>query len=262
MHDLAFADSARPTRVVCLRLLLKPYALGHELLLWKQSNPLLISTREYFNSLPIKAQMMWLMRAVLVCYRDWDKNQHPDRWIRLWGWSNRNTDWPAAIAEFRNYLTEGRSFVPTLSSQVPEDVEAYEIANAGEKLEGGRALGSPMLAQLVNFASSLKLEAFGVSSIWDFPFSIAGNLYFAQLESAGAMHVENHREAEERATMANHRSAVEKEKAAARLAWKSSGSDEARMEAIKQHPRILDLFPDAEALQAKLSTLNPQPSID
>jgi hypothetical protein len=258
VHDLAFADSARPVRVVCLRLLLKPYSIGHEILLWRSRNPLLIFTREYFNSLPFPEQCQWLKRAVLICCRDWTQNQYTARNVRLWEIFNWNVNWPLAIAEFRNYLDEGRATIPCLSSLVPEDREAYEIANGGESLEGGRPQGGPMAAQLFNYSNNARLHlVFDDRSLWsklfgspftpfDVPFSIAANLYFAQLENEGALKIENFREADERAAMQKHRADVAVEKKAATEAWTKCTTDPERVEAIKTHPRILDLFPESE----------------
>jgi len=210
MHDLAFADAARPSRVVCLRLLLQPYSVGHELLLWQARNPLLLSSQEDFDKLPTAQQIFALVRAVSICSRNWSENQKPERWVRLWGWLIRKTDWPVAIAEFRNYLREGRSLVPCLISEKKDDREAYEMAN-GEELNGkGRALGAPFLAQTMLFcASTLGMP---LESIYDAPFALCGNLYFTQLESEGRVNIENVTESKYKQEMAEHRASIAAEK--------------------------------------------------
>lgn len=217
MHDLAFADSTRPTRVVCLRLPLLPYSLGHELLLWQQRNPLLLLSRDDFNALPTQEQIQSLIRAVLTCYRDWNGNHKPERWLGLWGWLIRNTDWPVAIAEFRNYLESGRALLPTLSASNPRDAEAFEIANGEDAAVKGRALGAPFLSQLLLFTvNSLRTP---IPAAYDLPFAVVGNLYFTQLESEGRLNIENQKESEIRQEMEAHRKAVEQEE----LEAKSNG---------------------------------------
>lgn len=211
MHDLAFADSARPSRVVCLRLLLLPYSLGHEVLLWQSRNPLLVLDREDFNGLPANEQILSLVRAVSICSRNWSENQKPERWVRLWGFTIRKTDWPVAIADFRNYLDAGRSMLKTLSSAIPEDAEAYKIANNDQPIDaGGRSLGAPFASQLLVFAvDKLKLP---LAEAWDAPFALLGNLYLTHLESEGRLYIENHREAQVRAEMAEHYAAIQRER--------------------------------------------------
>lgn len=214
-HDLAFADAARPSRVVCLRLLLKPYSIGHELLLWRARNPLLLATQQEFNELPVAEQIHSLFRAVSICSRDWFGNQKPEKWVRLWGWTVRNTDWLLAIADFRNYLASGRAMLPVLSASIPEDVEAYEISNNDEKLGGGgRALGAPFIPQLIIFlASVLRIEH---DKLWDYPYALAANLYFTHLENEGRLNIENYKETEIKREMAGHKAAVLAEEKAAK----------------------------------------------
>ena len=51
MHDALFADAARPERVSILHLLMLDYSIGHELLLWRQRNPLVTLSRAGFEAL-------------------------------------------------------------------------------------------------------------------------------------------------------------------------------------------------------------------
>ncbi len=215
MHELAFADATRPTPVSVLKLPLRTFTLGHELLLLRQRNAFMLLPESDFNALLWPWQRLQLQRAVLVCYRDWEGNQKPERFLKLWNWFTRNADLRVAIADFRNYLAEHRQLLPSLSSDVPEDAEAYQIANRGEEIGGGRSLGAPMLAQLVNFAQERRLGTeLGFQTLWDVPYALAGNLYFTDLERNGQMHIENFREREEREAMAKHRADVANEKAA------------------------------------------------
>ncbi len=196
MHEIAFADAARPTRVACLRLNLRDYSLGHELLLQREENPLLILSPDDFNKLDLALQILSLKRAVLICSQTWRENQRPHRWLRLWNWLCRHSDYPAEIAIFRNYLEAGRRLLPRPTE------EADIIAN-GEREERGRAFGAPFLAQLYNFiAPRLRTEP------WDVSYAFSAALYFTHLESEGVFRIENLREAEISAEMDGHRAAV------------------------------------------------------
>lgn len=227
MHDLAFADAARPTPVRVLGLTLRDYSIGHEILLFRERNALLGFKPSEFNQLPAVHQLFFLKRAALICSRDWRTNcraarglyREPNLW--LWNWAIRWElhDIPLNIAEFRNYLNAAANVLPALSSKIPEDSETYQMANGGEDLGGGRTLGSPLIAQLILFLCRLpagqQLLEPGDHPVYDFPFTLAANLYFTSLEMDGDLHIENANEADVRAQMAKHREDVKREKAEA-----------------------------------------------
>jgi len=257
MHEILFAESANPPVAQCLGLPLRPYSTGHELALLRTQNPLLTLSWAGFDELPSDKQRIALVRAADICSMTWAESQFVpvtflDRWkyarvCRKWRNCIARAVFPLEIAEFRNYLQSGRQLFPTLSSSVPEDAEAYEIANKGEKLEGGRALGSPLLAQLIPFATGrLNMTH---EQVMDAPLAYIANLYFAYLESKGQTAVENHREAEERATLARMRAEVKAEKDAAAAAWGAAKTIDEKLAAIAAHERILDMFPEAVELK-------------
>ena len=66
MHELFFADAARPTPCVVLRLPLRPYAIGHELRLLARRNPFLCLSRSAFDELPVAQQITALVTAIVV----------------------------------------------------------------------------------------------------------------------------------------------------------------------------------------------------
>jgi|GEM_PF-2896583 len=240
MHELMFADSARPAPCLCLRLPLRPYSVGHELLLLQQRNPFLCLSRAEFDALPADQQMAALVKAVLVCYRPAAAHGQPEKWLRLWQWLNRHTNYPLAIAEFRNYLLAGRNLIPALSAGDERDKEAYEIANGGEKMTAGRPMGSPLVANLIHFCiHELNLTP---AAALEQAFGYVGNLYFAQLEGKGCLYVENHQEAAARAEMVAKRAEVRTENELARAQWTASSTEEARRLAYAQNPRIGNLF--------------------
>ena len=54
MSSIVFADALRPSPVRILRLPMRPYSLGHELILLQQRNPLLFLTPDEFGKLTIE----------------------------------------------------------------------------------------------------------------------------------------------------------------------------------------------------------------
>lgn len=192
MHELTFADAARPTPVVCLRLRLHTYTLGHETLLLKERNAVFVCQNEQFSQIPIEQQIFAIKRFVLICSQTWEENHARQKWLNLWGWLTRKADYSVELAEIRNYLAAAHEIFPAPSS------EADEIENG--KPEKGRALGSPYLAQLVNFAST-RLNVFGVTNVFNVPFALCGALYFSKLEADGTYRIENAKEYETRSKL-------------------------------------------------------------
>jgi hypothetical protein len=209
MHDLAFADAARPTPVVVLKLPLRDYSLGHELLLLQSRNPLLCASETEFNDLPHRNQVMAIRNAVWICSNTWEQNEF--EWFsaskaKIWSWLSKRSNIPLAIAEFRNYLATGRQLLPTPS------VDDYLAANgiSPEHRPEGRCYGRPWLAGLYNFIAP---QWRGSNSPWNCGFGFAGMLYQAHLESVGGYFIENDRELETRLEMAEHREHFAREEA-------------------------------------------------
>ena len=101
MHEPALSRAALPAPVVCLGMLLRPYSLGHELWLIRESNAAL---RGSIDGLPA---------AVLICSQTWDelKAMRSDHLLslKLWLWKrrtrklNRETE----LSAFLSYRAEG-----------------------------------------------------------------------------------------------------------------------------------------------------------
>ncbi|MEI6077234.1 MAG: hypothetical protein WCS94_16760 [Verrucomicrobiota bacterium] len=230
MHEIAFADAAIPTPAECLGLPLANYCLRHELVLLRHRSPFLCASEAEFNHLPKPVQVFAVSFAAQQC-----ASRKPGY---FWHW--RRHDYALAIAEFRNYITAGRKLMPSLSSADDADKETYEIANAGEKMSGGRPLGSPLLAQLIHFCiNDLRLT---YEDALESPFAHVGNLYFAKLEAAGSLYIENHKEAEVRAEMVRQRAEVKALNDEARKQLSKARTPEARAEAYALNPRIGNLF--------------------
>lgn len=187
MHDEAFADAARPAPRCILKLPMLPYSIGHEIILTRQRNDLVCLSWDKFADLSPEHQQFALKQACLVCYRTWKQNANPERWLRLWSWIIRKTDWALAVAEFRTYRFEGMMFPP-----VPDP--RFVQGKTGDE-EAGRTLGSPLMARLIHY---LRSNGIPETAIMDYPLGRAAFEYFAYLEENGRINVENSDEAETR----------------------------------------------------------------
>lgn len=192
MHELQFADTARPTAIRILRLQLLEFSLGHEALLLQARNAFFVLPPgvKQFSDLPLEQQIFAVKTAVLVCSQNWAANQRPHRWLKLWGWLTRKENYPLAIAEFQNYLAAGRALPP------PPDKFICEVLY-GKDDDKGRMLGAPLLAQLYNFAVDNPRKCRAVEP-WDASYAFTGTLYFSQLEIEGRARLENAAELDER----------------------------------------------------------------
>ena len=267
MHDFVFAASIRPPTPEILGLRMLPYTVGHEILLQTEVRTLMALPPAEFAALPLNQRVAALYRAVLICSTDYHShiNAAPRRvyrkhcwgipflnlnlrvklhhWVNVWtqemakqAQKQGETFWETVENDLRNHILTGRRTVPVLSSAVPEDKEAYEIANKGELLGGeGRTLGAPLLASLLLFIEkhptlfapevrgqksevrSQKSERTSdlrpPTSVFDVPYAFALNLFFTELESTGALPIENPSEAQARAEMEQHRVELRAEKA-------------------------------------------------
>lgn len=180
MHDAAFARAAVQPPVRLLRLLLKPYAIGHELILL--NSQLRLPTPKPTQILtPTGWDRVRLYRAVLegvvICSQSWAENQRPGAWgtLKTWLWCRWvwKQDLDAAIDLFREYREAGSSWPP---SQPPSDA-------------AGRTPGSPFLLRLHRFimqdAQISEVEA------WDYSLGLAQWRWSAYWEAQGRMEVLN-----------------------------------------------------------------------
>lgn len=275
MHETLFATAFRPRPVVCLHLPLRPFTLGHEILLAAEENPLPVLSADEFAALDPTAQRAALVAAVDICSQTWDEYhasadllsaaprwhqvrlRHRQRrlqgvWAR-WRRSLRRltqADWTLALCDFRQYLAESRCLLPVLSPDDPRDREVYETANAGQPFTAGRSLGSPFLAQLLDFANRRGLVASLVpgGTLHDLPLAATAHLFLTWLETENRLSIENHRESQIRAELSAHRAAIAAETAAAHAAWAACTTDAERAAAVAKHPRLVGLYPEAAAI--------------
>lgn len=210
MHDLAFADAARPTPVVVLKLPLLPYSLGHELHLLRRRNPLLLLPPVKFNELPRFDQERAVSSAVWICANTWQQNERePFLWIKqkIWGRRTRGENVSLAIADFRNYLAQGKELPPA------PDKEVDEILN-GKDDSKNRAFGAPLLANLIQFA--IADCGLRIAETWDQPYAFMAWLYFSKHESEGRYRIQNFAEWDERMNLDKIDADISREKAEGR----------------------------------------------
>jgi hypothetical protein len=189
MHDLPFADAIRPAAVRVLQLLMLPYSVGHELILLRQRNPLLLASAEEFARLNAEEQRFAIIAAADVCSQGWAEyhaaytrwQQHRlDRIWRKWRKAIHEEDYAPAIATWRNYRQAGSADFPT-----------EEMPHTGGDF---RYFGQPELVSLLNFlAITLR---FSEAQVFDYPLGLARMRRLAWLESEGAVRITNAAEAE------------------------------------------------------------------
>lgn len=217
MHETEFIDAVLRTPVKVFGLTLRAYSLGHQILLIRQRNPLVILTQDQFAVFSVESQRQAIQNAALVCSRLWKENvlaaPAPPK-LTFWRWrmnrlgAARPELVEGAINDFRLYRLAGMTCPPRPSEQA-------RLVLSKDKDEG-RYLGGPFMARLYNFISGLpdrEIRQFGETA-FDFPMGFAAFLYMCHLEQEGSIEIENEKEA---AVQREWEEAVAKVPAARRL---------------------------------------------
>jgi hypothetical protein len=180
MHEFLFADAARPSDRVVLKLLMRPYSVGHELLLLKQRNPLLSPS---FDALLESRKREAVLQAANVCNQTWaenlftpgtwwEKRRYRRNWEK-WDLAVQDVDWETEIMAMRDYMSKGSLGPP------------IEVADG----PAGRAPGAPFHAGLIQFLiNTLRLPHVEVC---DYPFGLAKFHYYTHAEAQGAIKIIN-----------------------------------------------------------------------
>lgn len=188
MEPFAFADAVLPAQARVLRLPLRPYSIGHELILLRQRNPLVIFTPDSFSAASIPEQCDALIKAALICSRSWSEQNQKQRWMRVWNFLLSRKELSTAqslaveIQKFREYRKAGTTF-----PAAPNPDWAF-VSNG--HADRGRMLGGDVLVQCTNFLQS-KCKALNYATVWDIPMGVALHLYFTQCELDGSRMIEN-----------------------------------------------------------------------
>jgi len=209
-----------PTPYRIMGLDMMPYSLGNELQLFRENSQFLTLDRKKFDALGFEQQALAVIRGVNVCCRK------APRWFNLWAWMYRPytaAELALIVAEFRNYLNDGRL---QFRADLPQDNDTPL-----------RYLGEPEILRLYRFVCAHvpreEREIWGKTA-WDFPYSFAKMLSQGHAESNGGLEIYN---IQKKAHDDYHTQCQE-----GRDAWTNSGLDIAkRIAALKNYPIIREL---------------------
>lgn len=173
MHELLLSQAALPAPVVIQRTPLRPYSLGHELVLIREGNAFLC------GGMPTRKD---LISAVWICSNTWDENRTAyDSFLaplkaKLIARRFRKADLAYCFLQFREYIQAGALELP--QSQIPRS----------DKNEAAiRIPGSPFLIRLHAFAMThLRLRE---SEAWDYPYGLIKMRWQAHWEQEGGYDV-------------------------------------------------------------------------
>jgi len=170
MHEGLLRQAAMPVPRVVLGLLLRPYSIGHELLIQADSSDF---------AKPETA----LISLVWICSNSWKENTRnrldPLMSLKLWLWRRRcgRRDFKKELEKFQAYREEGSLEFP-LSELIETD---------GRRR--GRATGAPFLLKLQQFVCfHFKLSE---SEAWDYPFGMAKMHWSCMAEEEGGIKIRN-----------------------------------------------------------------------
>ena len=177
MHEPLLRRAANPAPYRILGLVLKPYSIGHALLLEEESH----------TNLPMPVA---LAAAVWICANSWAENRRMrlSLWsnikLDIWSWRCRRGrfDFKAEHEAFRRYVRDGSLHFPI-----------SEITIVGGELGGDpRPSGAPFLLSLQQFimmkAGKSEEEA------WDYPFGLAKMRMAVYYENEGSLAIKSEAE--------------------------------------------------------------------
>jgi len=180
MHEAALARAAQPATVVVLGTRLRPYSLGHELLL--NARDLDLSCFEDLET------------AVLICCHSWQEYSAPDFWAglkaRLWKW--RTSHWRLSTAR-QQVRSEGKKFI-AYRQEGSSEFPLSDLIMPGRNCTGSRWPGAPFILRLHRFL----MERVGKTEeqSWDYLFGLAKMHWAAFYEAEGSLNIYNSHDAE------------------------------------------------------------------
>ena len=201
MHEPALSRAALPAPVVCLGMLLRPYSLGHELWLIRESNAAL---RGSIDGLPA---------AVLICSQTWDelRRMRSDHFLgfKLWIWRRRMKRLEKSFTRIVANKRELKSAKISVNSR--EELLGKELATfLAYRAEGLLELPISQVARsdramprLPGCPFILRLQQWLMthfhlteSAAWDYPVGLAKMRWAAHWEQEGGLDIYNAHEAE------------------------------------------------------------------
>lgn len=183
MHEKEFADSFQPAPTKVFGVRLETFAIGHELALIRQGNPLVTMGETSFGELDIDAKKLALGMALEICGRlGWFRKFTVC--VRIHRASAEGLD--AETKAFREYRANGSQDLPLQKMPRQQGVPF-------------RYFGAPGLASLINYVEpnhKLLIETHFKGSPLNFPLGLAQIFYATHLECAGLIWVKNKQDME------------------------------------------------------------------
>jgi hypothetical protein len=186
MHETEFAASFQPPAATVFGVLMETYAIGHELALIREGNPLATYSATSFSELDMAAQRLALAMAVEICGKlgFFRKYLFAVNVLRA-----GEDELEREIKNFRSYRAAGSRDLPLTKMPKQHGIPF-------------RYFGAPVMASLINYVTaqhSLLIQSHFKGSPLNFPLGLAQILYTTHLETAGAVWVKNHQEMEREA---------------------------------------------------------------
>ena len=183
MHEKEFCNSFQPAPAQVFDVALDTYAIGHELALIREGNPLATYTAKSFDELSLQAKKLALTMAMEICGRFgfFEKYIFALKMCRA-----KPDELGKQVVSFLNYRIAGSQDFP-LTKMPKQHGIPY------------RYFGAPAMASLINYLAanhSLLIQSHFNGSALNFPLGLAQMLYTTHLESNGSVWVKNHQEME------------------------------------------------------------------
>ncbi len=183
MHEQEFCTSFQPPVAKVFGVWLDTYAIGHELALIRQGNPLVTYSDTSFAELPDNAKKLALTMAIEIC----GKLGFFTKWIYVIRTLRADpVTVTKEIQKFRDYRKAGSLDLPLAKMSRPSGVPFHYF-------------GAPELARLLNFVTerqSLLVHSHFNGSPLNFPLGLAQILLTADLEKDGHIWVKNFQDME------------------------------------------------------------------
>ena len=175
MHEREFSESFNVNPCSVLGLPLRNYAIGHELALIRQGNPIIAYSQEPFEELADAAKKASLASAVeICCYKR-------PVFTLIWAITTLRLDFNEELNTFREYRKSGSMEFQTVRQPRASNIPFHYF-------------GAPELARLINYVSehhALMIASHFDGSPLNFPLGLARMLYLTHLECEGSVWIEN-----------------------------------------------------------------------
>lgn len=186
MHEENFAHSFHPPRVNVFGVEMGTYAIGHELALIRQGNPLATYGEASFAELSQDAKRLAIAMAIEVCGNLGFFKKYK---CAIAIYRAKDEELAVEIKMFRDYRAAGSQDLPTTKMPRQHGVPF-------------RYFGAPGLASLLNYVVKehlLLIQTHFKGSPLNFPLGLAQILYATHLETNGSIWVKNQQEMEREA---------------------------------------------------------------